>query len=83
VYFWRDSSGNEIDVVFETSEGLQAVEIKSGSTFASDWTDGVKKWEKFTADTPTRKPILIYGGDESHERGACHLVAWRDIRAIT
>lgn len=83
VHFWRDSSGNEIDVVFETSEGLQAVEIKSGSTFASDWTDGVKKWHKFTADTPTRKPILIYGGDESHERGACHLVAWRDIRAIT
>jgi hypothetical protein len=38
---------------------------------------------KVLADTPTRKPILIYGGDESHERGACHLVAWRDIRAIT
>lgn len=28
LYFWRDSAGHEIDVLFETPEGLQAVEIK-------------------------------------------------------
>jgi hypothetical protein len=65
--------------VYETPEGLQAVEIKSGSTFAADWLDGVKKWQKFSVDTPTRKPFLIYGGADSHEREVCCLTGWRDV----
>ena len=77
--FWRDSAGHEIDVVFETPAGLQAVEIKSGSTFAADWTDGLKKWQKFAGDTPTLKPILIYGGTDSHEREHCLLTGWQDV----
>ena len=79
LYLWRDSAGHEIDVVFETPAGLQAVEIKSGSTFASDWMDGLKKWQKFTGDTPTLKPTLIYGGTDSHEREHCLLTSWQDM----
>lgn len=79
LYFWRDSAGHEIDLVFETPFGLQAVEIKSGSTFAADWVDVLKKWQKFTGDTPTMKPILIYGGVESHEREHCFLRSWQDF----
>lgn len=78
LYFWRDSTGNEIDVVFETAAGLQAVEIKSGSTFAADWLEGLKKWQKFAGNTPTRKPILIYGGTDSHEREHCFLSSWQE-----
>ncbi|MBS1159592.1 MAG: hypothetical protein H6R15_2011 [Proteobacteria bacterium] len=79
LYFWRDSAGHEIDVVFETAAGLQAVEIKSGSTFAADWVDGLKKWQKIAGDTPTLKPILIYGGEDSHERERCFLTGWKDV----
>jgi predicted AAA+ superfamily ATPase len=81
LYFWRDSAGHEIDVVFETPAGLQAVEIKSGATYAADWLDGLAKWRKFAGETPTVKPLLIYGGEESHEREACFLTAWRDVAA--
>ena len=79
LYFWRDSAGHEIDLVFETAAGLQAVEIKSGSTFAADWTDGLNKWQKFTGDTPILKPILIYGGVDSYEREHCLLTGWQDM----
>lgn len=78
LYFWRDSAGHEIDVVYETPAGLQAVEIKSGSTFATDWTNGLKQWHKITGDTAGPKPILVYGGHDSHEREHCHLVGWQD-----
>ena len=37
LFFWRDNVGHEVDVVFETAAGLQAIEIKSGTTFARDW----------------------------------------------
>ncbi|MBW7902007.1 MAG: ATP-binding protein [Rhodocyclaceae bacterium] len=79
LYFWRDSAGHEIDVVYETPAGLQAVEIKSGSTFAPDWTDGLKKWRKFAGNVPTLKPVLVYGGAESHEREHCFVTAWQDL----
>lgn len=81
LYFWRDSSGNEIDVVYETPAGLQAVEIKSGSTYAADWADGLKKWRQFTGDAAILKPRLVYGGEASHEREACWLTGWRDLAA--
>jgi predicted AAA+ superfamily ATPase len=42
LYFWRDSTGHEVDILIETSAGLVPVEIKSGSTYASDWPDGLK-----------------------------------------
>lgn len=36
LYFWRDNVGHDVDMLYETPHGLQSVEIKSGSTFASD-----------------------------------------------
>lgn len=55
----------------------------SGATFATDWLHGLAKWRKFAGDTPTRKPLLIYGGDESHEREGCLLTGWRDLAGWT
>jgi uncharacterized protein len=83
LYFWRDSTGQEIDVLFETPEGLQAVEIKSGATFAADWTASLTKWRKFVGEAPTRKPLLVYGGEESYERDVCHLTGWRDVARLS
>ena len=40
---FRDLIGHEVDVLKENTQGLLALEIKSGSTFASDWTDGLRK----------------------------------------
>lgn len=79
IFFWRDSAGHEIDLLFEMPAGLQAVEIKSGATFAADWLDGLDMWRKFAGNLPTLKPMLIYGGDESHERERCFLTGWRDV----
>ena len=75
LYFWRDSAGNEVDVVIESAQGLQAIEIKSGSTFASDWTDGLKKWQKFAGDESIQ-PSLAYGGTDSHEREGVQVWGW-------
>ena len=75
LYFWRDSAGNEVDMVIESAQGLQAIEIKSGSTFASDWTDGLKKWQKFAGDESIQ-PSLVYGGTDSHEREGVQVWGW-------
>lgn len=51
---------------------MQALGIKSGSTFASDWTDSLKKWQKF-AGNDSIEPSLVYGGTASYEREGVHV----------
>ena len=81
LYFWRDNTGHEVDVLLDTPEGLQAIEIKSGSTFASDWIKGIRKWQSLAKST--LKPHLIFGGDGLYEREDCQVLSWRDLSQRT
>lgn len=85
LFFWRDSLGHEVDVVFETPEGLQAIEIKSGSTLAADWTTGPRQWQAFAErdNTPLRTPGLVFGGSGRYERQGCEVLGWREFAGIT
>lgn len=78
LFFWRDNVGHEVDVVFETAQGLQAIEIKSGSTFATDWPQAARKWASL-ADTPTLPPLIIYGGTGRYSRQDCEVAGWREF----
>lgn len=82
LYFWRDSTGNKVDVLIETAQGLQAVEIKSGSTFASDWTSSLKKWKQFAGDEAIQ-PSLVYGGTASYARDGVQVWGWQNVDRIT
>lgn len=76
LYFWRDHVGHEVDVLYETPQGLQAIEIKSGSTFAADWPQAVQKWRTL-AGNDALPPILVFGGEERYEREGYRVVGWR------
>lgn len=78
LFFWRDSTGNEVDVVLETEKGLQAIEIKSGATYASDWQKSINKWRTL-AGNEGLQPMIIFGGDNGHERGDFLLKSWRQL----
>ncbi len=78
LFFWRDNLGLELDVLHETPQGLQAIEIKSGSTFASDWPQAARKWASL-ADTPTLAPLIIYGGAGRYTRQDCEVSGWREF----
>ena len=78
LYFWRDSTGHEVDLLFEANGKLQAVEIKSGMTFASDWIDATRRWQSF-AGAAALPPWIIYGGDRSFETGDCRVFSWRSL----
>lgn len=78
LFFWRDSTGHEVDLLEETPQGLLATEIKSGTTFAPDWIAGIAKWQQIAGPTALR-PTLIYGGETSFEREQCAVRSWRDL----
>lgn len=79
LYFWRDSNGNEVDVVIEHGQKLMPVEIKSGKTVARDFFSGLEKWTAMAGDL-TFSPTLIYGGtDTFRQKGIC-VTGWSDMK---
>lgn len=78
LFFWRDSQGHEVDVVYETPLGLQAIEIKSGTTFGRDWPQSLQRWALLTHQAmPT--PRIVYGGDGHSVRQGCEVMGWRQF----
>jgi uncharacterized protein len=78
LYFWRDNHGTEIDLVFEDRGRLQAVEIKSGTTFASDWLAPCRRWQAMVG-ADAAPPILVWGGTDSFALQDAHVLSWADV----
>jgi predicted AAA+ superfamily ATPase len=78
LYFWRDSTGNEVDLLFETGGRLQAIEIKSGATVARDWPKSLKKWASIAGEQAL-PGWLIYGGDDRLTLGDITVLPWRSV----
>jgi predicted AAA+ superfamily ATPase len=81
LHFWRDSTGNEIDLIDETAQGLRPIEIKSGTTYAKDWVSGLRKWQAL-AKTESLQPAIVYGGDLSFEREDLKVWGWKDVARL-
>ena len=79
LHYFRDSNGNEVDLLLEKDEHLIPVEIKSSAKFDVHALKGIKWWQRFTH---TDGGILIYNGatksaDDAHSK----IMSWRSINA--
>lgn len=79
LYFWRDSSGNEIDLLLDEAGVLHPVEIKSGQTVAPDMFKTLKKWQAISGSES--EPHLVFGGDDSYRRSGVNVCGWRELLA--
>lgn len=78
LHFWRDSAGTEVDVVFEESRSLKAIEIKSGKTFDPDWATNLEAWMRRSGTTPGACSI-VHAGDRSFEWKGISVVPWNTL----
>ncbi|MHA8050403.1 ATP-binding protein [Aquirufa sp. ROCK-SH2] len=65
LYFWRDSAGNEVDLLIDNGNQILPVEIKSGQTITNQFFKGLLYWNKITESTGG---TLIYAGTENQMR---------------
>ena len=81
LYFWRDSAGNEIDILVDQGEQLAPIEVKSGKTVAADFFGALRKW--CTQAGPAAGPAtLIYAGDKQQRRTDVTVLPWQDVIEI-
>jgi hypothetical protein len=81
LYFWRNHTGMELDLILDQAGCLLPVEIKSGATYASDWIAAMKQWLALAGDD-AKSPSLIYGGDVSFQVEPISFVSWRDVDSV-
>lgn len=74
LYFWRDSAGLEADLVVERAGRLHALEIKSGTTIATDWIAMLGRIAQVTGASTT----LLYGGMARQARTGAEVFGWRE-----
>lgn len=79
-YFWRDSNGNEVDLLIETATGLMPVEIKSGQTLNRDFFTGLERWAALAGPLACH-PTLIHGGKGVLERKGVRVLGWDRVDA--
>ena len=78
LYFWRNNTGEEVDVVVEHGDKLLPIEVKSGQTYNSDFLTGLNKWARYAGDAALPSQ-LVYGGDMSMTRNAVAVHGWREM----
>ncbi len=78
VYFWRDKTGNEIDMLLEQGQKLLPVEVKSGATVTQDYFSNIEKFMSL-AGNAVAHPCVIYGGARKQEREKVTVFSWKTI----
>ncbi len=69
IYFFRDSHGNEVDLLIREGGRLFPVEIKSAATFSTDFLKGLEKFRTLAGDGVAPGAVLYNGEQEFTVRG--------------
>jgi uncharacterized protein len=77
LYYWRDKTGHEIDLITDEEQSLVPIEIKSGKTVNNDFFKNLKYWNALSKGI---RSVLLYGGEQEQQRTDGTLVTnWRNI----
>ena len=75
LFFWRDATGREIDMLIDAGDRLIPIEIKSGQTVASDALRTLAWWTSIPSN-PNRGGVLVYGGNERFALEEYQVLPW-------
>lgn len=79
MYFYRDSEGNEVDLLIPVGTQMHAIEIKAGATINPDYFKGLKT---FAAHQPAvfASGCVVFGGADGQSRSDWPVHAWHQLQ---
>ncbi|MGI6370617.1 MAG: ATP-binding protein [Candidatus Kapaibacterium sp.] len=78
LWFWRDSHGNEVDLLIEKPQETEIVEIKATQTIMPDLFKGLNYYDALETEVRLTK-TLVYGGSERQERSVARVFPWSEV----
>ncbi|ODS86548.1 MAG: AAA family ATPase [Cytophagaceae bacterium SCN 52-12] len=77
LYYWRDKTGHEIDIIVDEGLTLLPVEIKSGKTISSEFFKNLTYWLKLSGE---KQGVVLYGGNQEQQRSNGVIVkGWKNL----
>lgn len=84
IYFWRDHSDNEIDLIVEQNNKLFLYEIKSSSTFNTNFLSGLDYFLQKVTLKEVEERFLVYTGEQTVPmntiNGSVMLLPWNKLQ---
>jgi predicted AAA+ superfamily ATPase len=80
-YFWRDRTGNEVDILLDKATGAIPIEIKASATYNKSFLKGINYWDGLQK-TPNQS-FLIYTGENSFRQQGTEILNWKELRKVT
>jgi predicted AAA+ superfamily ATPase len=75
LFYWREKSGREIDVIIDDAGKLLPIEIKSGKTITQDFFKNIEYWNNLSSQ---KEAMILYGGITSQQRSnGIRVMHWR------
>lgn len=68
LFFYRDSNGNEVDLLAQQGRDLSAIEIKAGATINPDYFKGLRQFRKTVGEEWNVAAGVVYGGEDIQRR---------------
>lgn len=79
LFYWRDRTGNEIDLLLDQSDDVVPVEIKSSTTFHLDFLKSIRYWQKL--NPKLKSSYLVFNGKEGQVEKT-KILNWKNIDKI-
>ncbi|MBQ9426862.1 MAG: ATP-binding protein [Paludibacteraceae bacterium] len=81
VFFYRDSNGQEVDILVKEEGQLTAIEVKSSMTYKADFAKTLKMLPQWTS-TPIVRRSVVYGGDFENVAGDIWVLRYNHINQL-
>ena len=80
LFYWRDKSGHEVDLIIDNGKTLLPIEIKSGMTISKDYFKNIDYW---TSLSGSKKAVILYAGDQHQKRSdGKEIMNWRALHSL-
>ena len=79
LFFWRDKSGHEIDLLIESGPRRIPIEVKSGQTVQPDFFRSLDYWRRISG--AVERGRLVYAGDTRQVRSEHTVHPWSELAA--
>lgn len=82
LFFYRDSNGNEVDLLIPNGPTIVPVEIKSAETYNTDFHKGLISFSKAVPNVD-KKLFIVYGGTDQRVVRNTHLINIFSLKELT
>ena len=78
MYYWRDQTGNEIDLLIDEGGSLYPMEIKSGMTYNTQFFKNIRFFNALSGNNPDNS-YLLYAGTQHMQTKDGHIRGWAHL----